>query len=57
MGPLGGLISFFAGLALVADIGFALVDRQRRSLHDLIFRTQVVLKTVERAPPGGNPDG
>jgi len=56
MGPLGGLICFVAGLALIADVGFALIDRKGRSLHDLIFGTQVVLRTVERASPGGNPD-
>ncbi len=48
-GPIGGLICLYAGLALIVDIGFALFDRQRRSLHDLIFGTQVVLKTEEKA--------
>lgn len=56
MAPLGGLLCFFAGLAVIVDIAFTLFDPKRRSLHDLIFRTQVVLKTVERAAPGGNRD-
>ena len=56
MGPLGGLICLFVGLATLGNVGFTLFDPKRRSLHDLIFRTQVVLKTVEQPPPAGNPD-
>ncbi len=42
--PLGGLVSFLAGAALLVDVGFALFHRKGRSLHDVLFRTQVVLK-------------
>jgi len=42
---LGKLVGFLAGLALVGDAGFGLFDPKRRSLHDLILGTQVVLKT------------
>lgn len=55
MEALGGLILLFVGVATLANVGFTLLNSSRRSLHDLIFRTQVVLKTVERPPSGGNP--
>ena len=41
--PIGNLLCFSAGLALIVDIGFALFHRKGLSLHDYAFQTQVVL--------------
>lgn len=53
MAPLGRLISLFAGLAIIGNVGFTLFSPKRRSLHDLVFGTQVVLKTEDRARGDG----
>jgi len=42
--PLASLIGFLAGVAFIVDAVSALFHRKGRSLHDLLFRTQVVLK-------------
>jgi uncharacterized RDD family membrane protein YckC len=49
--PLGALIGLGATLALLVDAALALFERQGRTLHDQIFRTQVVLQGPSEPSP------
>jgi len=48
---LGQILAIIALLVALLDLGWALFHKRRRCLHDLLFRTRVVLDTPSLLPP------